>query len=243
MVNGAADLSGASGILATARSPGFNGPVSEVKPTSIVRISGYDVEVRTAVAMGYLRKTATGYEEVTKADQDTAEAAKAEAQKPETQPSGAADVNKMTVTPFEPEVQNTLDIISEGKPEAEWLPAFFDYVFKKDSPHSVNTVASRLGWSSAQAEAFVTVTEQAFLEQADAEIAKTGADPEAFFEWCKGHRAAEYNRAAVNHMTARSLDGYRELAQEYVRTVVPRPKRSGRQATRRCRTRPLANCL
>jgi len=32
------------------------------------------------------------------------------------------------------------------------------------------------------------------------------------------------NRAATNHMFARTLDGYRELAQEYVRTVVPSPE-------------------
>jgi hypothetical protein len=220
-VGGAADLSGDSGILATARTPAFNGPAHEIKPTTIVRVEGYDMEVRTAVQMGYLRRNGEGtYTETTKADRDAAEAAKrhqVEQQQPE-QPASSGDVSKMTTTAFHPEIQKDIDQITEGRGEDVWVPAFAEYV----THGNLDRVVGMTGMSREQAEVFVSVAQAAFAAQAQAALSEiVGDDMEGFAGWCVENKPREYQRAVTTHVRARSVDGYKELAAEYQRTVAP----------------------
>lgn len=222
-VNGAADLSGDSGILATARTPAFNGPAHEIKPNTIVRVEGYDMEVRTAVQMGYLRKNADGsYAETTKAERDAAEAAKRQQaehqQQLEQQPSSSGDVTKMTTAAFHPEIQKDLDQITEGRGEDVWVPAFAEYVNNGNLDH----VVGKLGMGREQAEAFVAIANAAFMAQAQSALSEVvGDDMEGFVAWLTENKPQEYVRAMTNHVWARSVDGYKELATEYLRSAAP----------------------
>jgi hypothetical protein len=230
VVGGAADPSGASGILATARSPVFHGPVAQINEKTIVTIPGedggpgYDVPVRVALSMGYLVKNGDTYTETTKAQRDAAEAAKyaaAEAQQKaeQEQSSNSGDVNQMTATAFHPEIEKDLDQITQGRGADVWGPVFAGYLLDHQN---LDRVVGSLEMSRAQAQAFVGVAEAAFSAQARAALGEiVGDDIDGFGEWVQQNKPAEYKRAVANHLHARSTDAYRQLANEYLRTVAP----------------------
>ena len=222
-VSGAADPSGDSGILATARTPAFNGPAHVIKPETIVRVEGYDMEVKTAVQMGYLRRQSDGsYVETTNAQREEAEAAKraaadAQQQHAAQEPSNG-DVNKMTVQDFHPVIQSDLDQITQGKSRDEWGPILASYVQDGNLDH----VVGRLGMGREQAQAFVGVAQVALMAQAQAALRDIlGDDLEGWAAWCAENKASEYKRAVTNHIRAKTVDGYRDLAHAYLRSVVP----------------------
>ena len=229
VVGGAADPSGASGVLATARSAVFHGPVSQITDKTIVTIPGedgspgYDVPVRVAVGMGYLVKRGDGtYAETTKAERETAEATKraaAEAQqRAEAQPSSAGDVTKMTTQAFAPDIQRDLDQITQGRSQDEWGPVLAEFLHNGN----LDRVVGRLGMGREQAQVFVAVAQEACMTQAQEALRDIlGDDLEGWAAWCAENKPQEYRRAVMNHVHAKTVDGYRSLAQEFLRSVPP----------------------
>ena len=229
VVRGAVDPSGASGILATARTPVYGGPAREITPKTMVTIPGedgsppYDVEVRTAVQMNLLRRLPDGsYVETTLAERQGAEATKraaAEAQqRAEEQPSSAGDINQMTVQPLHEEIQKDLSDLTNGLSQDEWAPILASFIHNGNLDH----VVGKLGGSREAAQAFVGAAQAALMAQAQGALRDIlGDDLEGWAAWCAENKASEYKRATMSHIHAKTLAGYRSLAQEYLRTVPP----------------------
>ena len=236
MVSGAADPSGQSGILASARTPAFNGPAHTITPKTIVTIreegsQPYDVTVSTAVSMGYLVRNGDTYSETTKAERESAAAAKhaaaAEQQRAEQQASNAGDISQMTPRAFAPEIQSDLEQITTvaGKAlgEEAWVPAFAAYVGSSGSAEGkLDQVVGKLGMSREQAQVFIAVARTAFTAQAEAALeAIVGDDVEGFAAWAAEHKPQEFKRAQIAQIWSRSVEGYKGLVDEYFRSNVP----------------------
>ncbi len=108
--------------------------------------------------------------------------------------------------------------------EEQWGPLFVAYAAGKDDQRSFDNMAARLNWSHEQTDAFIQVAEAAFRGQQHEVLAQVGiADPAAFRAWCESEESlsARHDRAITNQLVARSLEDFKLLAQEFVRTVVP----------------------
>jgi hypothetical protein len=207
---------GAIGILATARTP-WGSIAGTLTPDTLVDTGG-GVMASLAVAerLGLVRRDASGnYSEATQGA--TEEQAQEE---PEDAPEAQQEA-------FKPEDEAALVKLAEGvAPEVLGglaIPAALSIAETGALNITAEDVQSRTGLDAERATEFLEKTTQLFQDQADDVARKAQVDPEALWPWARQHRPDQLRNAVAGHVSARTLSGYRALAQDYLRSVVPDP--------------------
>jgi hypothetical protein len=209
------ERAGVTGLLATARTP-WGSIAGTLTPDTLVDTGG-GVMASLAVAerLGLVRRDANG--NYTEATQGATEA------QPEEESEDAPEVVQQEA--FKPEDEAALVKLAEGvAPEVLGglaIPAALSIAETGALNITAEDVQSRTGLDAERATEFLEKTTQLFQDQADDVARKAQVDPEALWRWAREHRPDQLRNAVAGHVSARTLSGYRALAQDYLRSVVP----------------------
>jgi hypothetical protein len=217
-VSGAADPTGASGVLATARTK-LGGPPRELGPNTMVTVpdgngGGLDVELRVAEQLGFVKREGNTYVEATKEAQ--AEIAK----EPAPQPSGEEL--------FAAEIEADLAQVAGDTNPAVLMKVVDELALQYGKQGfitpNLERVQSLTGFGPERAEVFVTLVEAAYQAQEARVLNEAGIvadEHEAFKTWARETYPGEFKAAAVAHRHARTLNGWRQLAGKFFQQATP----------------------
>jgi hypothetical protein len=206
-----AEFNNSQGILATARTK-LGAPARELTPDTIVEVDGMTVELRHLEGL-YVRRDAAGrYVEIPAAERQGEQSAE-------------GDAGEIRQELFPQEIEAALAHVAEGVDSETLTPLMVEHAIQFGDTGTLNVtmeeVVSRTGLPKDRAEAFTNLATAALSAQVNSELAKSNVDPAAFLQWALQRRPAEFKAAVVAQVSARSLHGYRSLAQEYMRETVP----------------------
>ena len=225
-------------ILDSATTPGGFPARGDLKPETRVNVNGSMTTLRVAEMLGVVRRNEAGqYVEVkpgqvataaTAAPQQSAERAT------EVAHSGVALENEARLA----------TLVEDAAPEQvqEVLVNTAIQFAEGSRGFSVEAVASKLGVPTERAAEFMKGALQGLSNQANVELRKLQVDPEHFVEWARANRAREFKAAVVNHVTTRTLAGYKALAREYLTSTAPDEaglQRAGYEVSRHPSTKEL----
>jgi hypothetical protein len=216
-------------ILKTARTQ-HGTPARTLTPDTIVEAGGMSMRLAQAEQAGYVKRDEHGrYVETTAAER--AEAARRQQSAGDStinQSPEFRDTNDMQPEPFSPEIEAALAKAAEplGSRASEILtPVMVELAISAADTGSLSVniedVMSKTGLSRENAEAFIGHVMPALTEQVDAVLEKRGINPQEFVEWARETRPAQFKAALVAQVNARTLEGYRALAEAYLRDTVP----------------------
>jgi uncharacterized protein YdbL (DUF1318 family) len=227
-----ADVYGHGGeILKTARTQ-HGTPARTLTPDTIVEAGGMSMRLEQAEQAGFVKRDEHGRYVETTAEE------RAEAMSRRSNAPAAADgvlsspefgnVNDMQPEPFAPEVEASLAKAVEplGERASEILtPVMVELAIKAAEAGNleinIEDVMSKTGLTRESAEAFTSQAVAALANQADAALEKLGVDPAEVVQWARETRPAQFKAALVAQVNARTLAGYRALAEAYLRDTVP----------------------
>lgn len=214
-VNTADFTTGASGILAKARTAQGSPSMGGIKPTDIISIDGFELTVASAEQLGMVGRDANGeYVELqggVKAAQDEA-TPKEEAPVDDTE--GFAD----------PKAEAALTELALSVAPNHHVAAIQDVLKTGEiSELTINRAASEAGREpSAVAQQASNVMEH-FRTQAVTAVQSWGSDdPMEFFNWAHQAKPNQFKEAMQAHAMERSTKGYQPLYQEYVASLAER---------------------
>jgi hypothetical protein len=215
-VSGAADPTGASGLLATARTK-WGTPPRELQAETMVTLPGtqMQVELRVAERMGYVRRENGTYVEVAQTEQQQPEQPQPSPQQQRTEALNAQIAKDLSQIVGDLD-QRTLDqIITEHA---------IMYGTSGQVEASVERIQSLTGWDAQRAAVYLAASEGAFKAQEGQLLDSFGiheSEHPDFVQWALAERPSEFKRAAVAHRRAGSLDVYEQLADQYMRSTPP----------------------
>jgi hypothetical protein len=207
------DFNSGKGILATARTKS-GAPVREITGDTLVTVEGIETELRQLEGTHVRRNENGRWEEIPAAERQQ------QSQQSEEQGDGAGGQEL-----FPHSIEVALAHVAEGADLTTFTPLMIEHAIKfgETGTLSVNIeeVVSRTGLPRERAEAYTTLVRESLAAQVRGELAKDGIDPAAFMGWALQNRPEEFKAAVVNQVNVRSLNGYRELAAEFMRETVP----------------------
>jgi hypothetical protein len=196
-------------VISTVRTTGSGGRPAVVGPNHIVTVDGMDMHVSTAVAMGYLRVTeAGGYADASNSPDNSTSPENANSEAP----SGDSAV------PFDQQAEDSLGVLTESIPGAMQDQIVNTLISGGQVDHRM---AEAIGIDQAALTEGVARAHAAFVDQANTEIRKLGADPAEFAEWAQEHRGEDFKNAMRQHVYGRDPAAYNTLVERYLRTHAP----------------------
>lgn len=231
-------------IMEQSHGPGLLATASEfnLKPTTRVTVGSTEMTLEMAERLGYVGRDAAGrYVEASIGKQGGHAQRQAQHVRQAPEPPTAqeaersgefGDVNDMRLEPLPQEIEQAIGQAVEGVGPETVTASLMDMasmMLESKGELSLEAlherVVSQTGLPPERAAAFMEVALGGLANQADAAIAKLGVDPVEMIEWAK-HQQPEKLRAAINqHIGARSLNGYRALAKEFVKASTPTAER------------------
>jgi len=208
-------------VAATARTK-LGSPVapSQITADTLVRLpNGMEVEARLAERSGFLvRNPSTGtYSDPFEVPAE-ASAGQPQAQTEGEQQEGAAD-GEAVALPSETD-EAILGRMIEATPASEQIAVVEAIIDGETLGEGVfERLAERMGVSSNEAAAAIGHIHAQMKGQADAVTGESGLDPEAVYEWAWEHHPERMRAAIRRHTGERSLTGYAELRDEYLRNL------------------------
>jgi len=204
-------------VAATARSK-LGSPIapSQITPESLVTLpNGMQVEARVAERAGFLtRNPQTG----TYTDPFEIPAA-ANADQPQEQAQGEPQDGDAVALPAEAD-EAVLGRMIEATPPSEQIAVVEAIIDGEDLGEGVfERLAERTGITPTEAAAAIGHIHSQMKAQADAITGECGLDPEAVYEWAWEHHPDRMRAAIRRHTGERSLKGYAELRDEYLRNL------------------------
>jgi hypothetical protein len=153
------------------------------------------------------------------------EKARALAPKGSEEPDGFMSTDAMAEELFPEEIESTIAGLAgdvSGQVLGSVLAQAALRLVDSGDPYRLGDVVSQTGMSPEQAKNFMDFTLAAFSAQAAHELGKVGIrDLETFSAWASANQPAKFKTAVMVHVSARSLNGYRELAREFMKHTAP----------------------
>ena len=205
---------GATGILATARTPLGSPPVNGIQPTDIITVNGMELTVAIAEHMGILQRDVSGrYAEATGGVDRAREGADAENRGTETVDTAEAF--------SDPKAEQALSEVCSGVSAGLQVSALQEIIASgQATPQTINRAASEAGVEPSEMDARVSGVMKHFETQAMQAVKGYGSeDPAAFFEWAREHQHRGLKTAMQAHGMERSTRGYEPMYREYVASM------------------------
>jgi hypothetical protein len=210
-----------AGILGTANE-------MTLRPTTVVDVNGVGMELQMAERLGYVTRDASGrYTEVGGAQRQASQQAlhqhRQQTQLQLQRTAEPGDINGMKAEPFPQEVEAELAKLADGvQPQAVgevFMGALFD--MWRGNPPNVEAVVSKTGLPHERAAELMVKGLSALDAQAGVALKEMQIDPAQFVEWALREKPEALRQATVNHVGVRSLQGYRDLGKEFLRSTTP----------------------
>lgn len=212
----AADFTtGASGILAKARTAQGSPSMGGIKPTDIITVDGFELTVEMAEQHGMVTRDANGrYVEVgggVKAAQDRAE------------PQEEAPVDDAQAF-ADPKAEAALGDLANSVAPSHHIAAIQDVIQTGTiSELTINRAASEAGREPSAIAGEASKVMESFKAQAVTAVQSWGSDdPMEFFTWAQQEKPREFREAMQAHGMERSTKGYQPLYQEFVAGIAER---------------------
>lgn len=188
-------------VIDTVRTVGSGARPAIVREHDIVTADGMDMHVKTAVAMGYLRKTADSiYEDASSTKTEQA----AEDSEQDTIESGAVHFDAATE--------------AAAAEFAERIPSPMQdrIVANVLGGRAVDpSMAESLGMNSEEFAASLSKIQAAYSAQANQAISALGANPAEFVTWAQTNNLQAFQSAMREHFYARNPNVYRPLVEQF----------------------------
>jgi hypothetical protein len=215
---------GAQGVLATARTP-YGSVARELTPSTIVEAAGISMRLQDAEAAGLVRRNEFGrYVEASAVDHGQQQ--QAQAVEVKQHPTEGGDIAEMKPELFTGEIESMLAGLVEGVPPQMVNQVLMDAALQAARTGSLDglnlgDVVSKTGLSPENAKAFMQSSIALLSAQADHALQQLQCEPSEFVEWARRERPEAFKQALVQHVSVRSLAGYRNLAKDFLKSTTP----------------------
>ncbi|MGC5778331.1 hypothetical protein [Methylobacterium sp. NFXW15] len=205
---------GASGILASARTPWGSPCINGITAKDVITINGMEVSVGTAEMMGMVHKDVSGryVETAGGVEQATAGAdAENQRQEREEQLEGLAD----------PKVEADLDDLCSAVSPSLQVAAVEEIISAGAvDTTTLNRAASEAGIEPSEMQQRLDGVLKGFEAQALKAVVGFGSDdPQGFIEWAQQHRPNDLRAAGRTQVMERSTKGYEPMVREYIASM------------------------
>lgn len=212
----------AGSMLASARTQHGTTPRT-LDDSCIISVAGVEMTIGDAVRYGYLNRNAGGGYLEPRTQHFPGVANDPERVSASSAPAAAPEDTRAM---FDGETEGTLAVLADGI-DGSILSAVATQMavqFADTGGLEVNVeeLASRMGTTPERAGEFAQRYAHALTAQAHGHLEKDyGIVGDEFVDWCRSNRASQFKAAVVEHANARSLTGYRTLAEEFLNSVPP----------------------